>query len=101
MTASDIAQPLGSAGRGRTAPASPAGPAASGAWYPQATAVEQAPDQAIVAAFHSLPAESQIFIYLADVTVRVYPSARHEILNETDRDEVLADMGRWIDRVVG
>jgi alpha-beta hydrolase superfamily lysophospholipase len=37
---------------------------------------------------------------LADVTVRVYPGARHEILNETNRDEVIADLNAWLDRVV-
>ena len=37
---------------------------------------------------------------LTDVTVRVYPGARHEILNETNRDEVLADLASWIDRVL-
>jgi alpha-beta hydrolase superfamily lysophospholipase len=37
---------------------------------------------------------------LTDVTVRTYPDARHEILNETNRDEVIAELNRWIDRVV-
>jgi alpha-beta hydrolase superfamily lysophospholipase len=37
---------------------------------------------------------------LTDVTVRVYPGARHEILNETDRDQVIAELTSWIDRVV-
>jgi alpha-beta hydrolase superfamily lysophospholipase len=37
---------------------------------------------------------------LADVTVRTYPDARHEILNETNRDEVIAELNRWLDRVV-
>ena len=37
---------------------------------------------------------------LTDVTVRTYPDARHEILNETNRDQVIADLIRWIDRVV-
>ena len=31
-----------------------------------------------------------------DVTVKVYPDARHEILNETNRDEVFADVATWI-----
>jgi alpha-beta hydrolase superfamily lysophospholipase len=34
------------------------------------------------------------------VTVRVYPGARHEILNETNRDEVIAELNSWLDRVV-
>ena len=35
----------------------------------------------------------------ADVQERVYPGARHEIFNETNRDEVLADTLEFIDRV--
>jgi alpha-beta hydrolase superfamily lysophospholipase len=37
---------------------------------------------------------------LTDVTVRTYPEARHEILNETNRDEVIGELIVWIDRVV-
>ncbi|MGB6457522.1 MAG: alpha/beta hydrolase [Streptosporangiaceae bacterium] len=37
---------------------------------------------------------------LSDVTVVSYPAARHEILNETNRDEVLAALIAWADRVV-
>jgi alpha-beta hydrolase superfamily lysophospholipase len=33
---------------------------------------------------------------LTDVTVRAYPGARHEILNETNRDEVIADILAWL-----
>ena len=33
---------------------------------------------------------------LADVTVKLYPGARHEILNETNRDEVTADIVAWL-----
>jgi alpha-beta hydrolase superfamily lysophospholipase len=36
---------------------------------------------------------------LTDVTVRTYPGARHEILNETNRDEVIAAVARWASRV--
>ncbi|HEU4840774.1 MAG TPA: alpha/beta fold hydrolase [Ilumatobacteraceae bacterium] len=36
---------------------------------------------------------------VADVTVRLYPGARHETLNETNRDEVTADLVAWLDRV--
>ena len=32
----------------------------------------------------------------ADVTVTVYPGARHEILNETNRDRVTADVVGWL-----
>jgi len=37
---------------------------------------------------------------LTDVTVRIYPGARHEILNETDRDQVIAELISWLNRVV-
>ncbi len=33
---------------------------------------------------------------LAEVTVKVYDGARHEILNETNRDEVTADIVAWL-----
>lgn len=34
---------------------------------------------------------------LTDVTVSVYEGARHEILNETNRDEITRDIVSWID----
>jgi alpha-beta hydrolase superfamily lysophospholipase len=37
---------------------------------------------------------------LRDVTVRTWPGARHEVLNETNRDEVTAEVVAWLDRVV-
>jgi alpha-beta hydrolase superfamily lysophospholipase len=37
---------------------------------------------------------------LTEITVRSYPDARHEILNETNRDEVMAALNSWLDRVV-
>lgn len=37
---------------------------------------------------------------LTDVTVRTYPAARHEILNETNRAEVIAELTSWLDRVL-
>ncbi len=33
---------------------------------------------------------------LVDVTLKVYDGARHEILNETNRDEVTADVVAWL-----
>jgi alpha-beta hydrolase superfamily lysophospholipase len=36
---------------------------------------------------------------LTDVTVRVYDDARHEILNETNRAEVIDDLLNWLQRV--
>ena len=38
---------------------------------------------------------------IADVTVTVYPGARHEILNETHRDEVTADIVAWLSAHAG
>jgi alpha-beta hydrolase superfamily lysophospholipase len=32
------------------------------------------------------------------VELILYPGARHEILNETNRDEVTADILRWLGR---
>ena len=34
---------------------------------------------------------------VVDVTVTLYPAARHEILNETNRDDVTADIVAWLD----
>ncbi|WP_246036391.1 hypothetical protein [Sinomonas susongensis] len=31
-----------------------------------------------------------------DVEVHIYPEARHELLNETNRDEVTADVISWL-----
>jgi len=36
-----------------------------------------------------------------DVTVTIYPDARHELLNETNRDEVTADILAFLSRTVG
>jgi alpha-beta hydrolase superfamily lysophospholipase len=33
---------------------------------------------------------------VADVAVKLYPAARHEILNETNRDEVTGDVIAWL-----
>lgn len=35
---------------------------------------------------------------LTDVTLKVYEGARHEVFNETNRNEVVADMIAWLDR---
>ncbi|MFD1721301.1 alpha/beta fold hydrolase [Amnibacterium endophyticum] len=37
---------------------------------------------------------------LRDVTLRVYEGARHEVYNEINRDEVVGDLVRWIERHV-
>jgi alpha-beta hydrolase superfamily lysophospholipase len=33
---------------------------------------------------------------LKDVTVTLYPEARHEIFNETNRDAITADVIGWL-----
>jgi acylglycerol lipase len=33
----------------------------------------------------------------ADVTVRLYPEGRHEMLNEINRDDVMRDIWQWLD----
>jgi alpha-beta hydrolase superfamily lysophospholipase len=38
---------------------------------------------------------------LRDVRATLYPGARHELLNETNRDEVTADIIAFLDRTVG
>lgn len=38
--------------------------------------------------------------HLPDVTVHVYEQGRHEIFNETTRDEVMADLLSWLAHVV-
>jgi alpha-beta hydrolase superfamily lysophospholipase len=38
---------------------------------------------------------------VADVEVKLYEGARHEVLNETNRDEVTADIIAFLDRTVG
>lgn len=37
---------------------------------------------------------------VSDVEVRLYPGARHEVLNETNRDEVTADILRFLERTL-
>ncbi|MCP2032550.1 alpha-beta hydrolase superfamily lysophospholipase [Okibacterium sp. HSC-33S16] len=34
---------------------------------------------------------------LSDVTLKIYPGARHEIYNETNRDEIIGDLVQWLD----
>ena len=36
---------------------------------------------------------------LTDITVMVYPGARHEVFNETNKDEVFADLTSWLHRL--
>jgi alpha-beta hydrolase superfamily lysophospholipase len=38
---------------------------------------------------------------IKDISLKLYPNDRHELLNETDRLEVYADILRWIDERAG
>jgi len=38
---------------------------------------------------------------LEDVTLVVYPDARHEVFNETNREEVVAGLVAWLDEKIG
>jgi len=38
---------------------------------------------------------------LTDVTVVTYPEGRHEIFNETNKDEVISSLIAWVNRVTG
>lgn len=38
---------------------------------------------------------------LHDVTLRLYPDARHDLLHETNRDEVMQDLFNWLKRHLG
>lgn len=38
---------------------------------------------------------------LTDLTLKIYPQARHEVFNETNRDEVIGDLLAWLDHRLG
>jgi alpha-beta hydrolase superfamily lysophospholipase len=40
----------------------------------------------------------QRYAGLSDVTLRIYEGARHEVLNETNRAEVVAGLITWLDQ---
>lgn len=44
-----------------------------------------------------LAAEYVTRSHLSDVEAIVYPGARHEVFNETNRDQVIADLVAWLD----
>ena len=37
----------------------------------------------------------------SDLTIHIYEGARHEVLNETNRDEVLGHLTSWVETIVG
>ena len=37
---------------------------------------------------------------MRDVSVRIYPLGRHEILNEINKEDVFADVARWIEKTI-
>nr|WP_230202566.1 alpha/beta hydrolase [Paenibacillus ihumii] len=39
-------------------------------------------------------------LLIRDVEVKLYPGGRHEMLNETNRDEVMRDLADWLERHV-
>lgn len=45
-------------------------------------------------------AESFVSVGMKDVSVKLYPNDRHEILNETDKDVVYADIALWINNII-
>jgi alpha-beta hydrolase superfamily lysophospholipase len=47
--------------------------------------------------FVSLLAEKFKAVGCLDIETRLYPGARHEVLNETNRDEVLGDIKQWLE----
>ena len=39
-------------------------------------------------------------IGMKNITLKLYPGGRHEMFNETNRNEVLADMMNWINETI-
>ena len=37
---------------------------------------------------------------LTDVSVRIYPMCRHELLNEINKEEVYQDVTQWLERYI-
>ena len=52
-----------------------------------------------LAYFHPL-VERFRSVGMDDITIKVYPGARHELLHETHRHEVIADVVAWVERVI-
>ena len=45
--------------------------------------------------------ETYVAAGLAHVSLQLYPDARHELVNETNRDDVMRDLVAWFDEQVG
>ena len=43
------------------------------------------------------PATGRIRLQAEDLTVKLYPGGRHEMMNEINRDEVFEDVLTWLD----
>jgi len=59
---------------------------------------EQDPASGMAAQVRAL--EDMLRDHVEQVTARYYPDARHELLNETNRDEVTADVIEWLDQTL-
>ncbi len=60
---------------------------------------DQDPVNASLALVHPL-VERYRTAGLTEVVLRVYPQARHEVFNETNRQEVISDLLDWLERVL-
>ena len=43
----------------------------------------------------------QIVVAIQDIRLKIYSGGRHELLHETNREEVVTDLIQWLDEVVG
>ena len=51
----------------------------------------------------ALPALAEAFrkAGMTDVSVRIYPLCRHEILNEINKEEIYEDVAQWLKEKTG
>ena len=47
------------------------------------------------------PSDLSSYKRLRDEALRLYPDARHDLLHETNRDEVMQDLFNWLKRHLG
>jgi alpha-beta hydrolase superfamily lysophospholipase len=62
---------------------------------------EQDPVNGQLALVHALVDRYTQVAGLTDVTLTVYPGARHEVFNETNREQVVADLIDWLGQRLG